>query len=454
MSSNSLNSVYKTGILAVEEASITADLTHADGTDVAVSCKVMTTSPFVVGNTYVIRDDTWTSSSGSGVPNAERVLLKAIDSDATAIPLADGIGYTYTATLQIAGFTTSGYTGSLKNDYTSASATILIPGVEMAIQSSDFNCRFKTLTDAPKIEMDDEASRFASGDEGREKSIPGARSGEINFVQNMAWAGNFTTVPVWGKIMRTCGHVIKKYAGTGVEFLPHVSGNEVTATIWILNPENGYDSKTTCYRYSGCHGGSGSSVGAAKIGDAYKLTVKYNGAYIGQTDFTVAQGRALTSADTNVAEILLSNTCVVPAIVNGVTTTKEVEISQFALDFGGVVNPFIDQSTTTGYAYYATQDRDPKLSINPYMTLKSVDDWDYIVTNATTGTVLIKSAITAPHITVEVPNAQLMSPAIASREGYINTNRTYRCLRNNLSTVVDSAIADGIMYSILVGTRS
>jgi hypothetical protein len=185
------------------------------------------------------------------------------------------------------------------------------------------------------------------------------------------------------------------------------------------------------------------------------LTGKYSAAYIGTQELAIATARAFTSNYTQVPEVLINNTVTVPAYINGISTVKAVEISQFNLDFGGIVNPFIDQSTTTGYAFYATQDRDPKLTINPYHVRKSLDDVDYVVSNMITGEVVIKSAPTSPHITIEIPNGQLLSPTIGSREGYVSTDRTYRALRNNLGNgPSDALIPDNVMYSVLIGSRS
>ena len=454
MSTNALNQVYKTAILAVEEAALTSLATAGD-TTVQVSLKTMTQTPFIAGDgrPYTIMDTSW-GAGANGLPNAERFVITSIDGT-TVTPIADGVGYTWVGVLHISADTTAGWTGGLAHTYALAnSPTVLCPGVEMAIQSADFNCRFKTLTDSPKIDFDDEASRFATGDEGRDFSIAGARSAEITFTEKLAWGGAANTMPVWAKIMRTMGHLPKKYTTTGIEFLPHTWANEITATIWVISPENGAAPSTTVYRYCGAHGGNGSSIGAGKIGDPYMLTGKYNAAFIGTTELTVAQTRALTSPETSMPEVLLSNLVTVPARVNGSTTSKEIEISQFTLDFGAVVNPFIDQASTTGYAYYVTSDRDPRFNCNPYYVRKSLDDVDYVVSNQVSGTVTVKSALTSPHITIEVPNAQLLSPALAAREGYINTNRVYRPLRNNLGTTTDSAIPDQTLYSILIGARA
>ena len=444
MSTPALNQVLKYGVLGIEEAPLVTSIT--DGTSIPVSCKVMTTTPFVVGQEYTIRDDSW-GAGANGLPNAERFVLSGIQ-NAVSPALTDGIGYYYDATL-IASSALSG------NYSTTLGASVYIPGVEMALQSSDFNCRFKTISDAPKIDPDDEASRIATGDEGRDVSIMGARSGEISFTEKMAWAGAVTTIPVWDKLMRTMGHLKKVYGSTGIEYIPTTYSNEITATIWLITAENGLSPSSICYRYRGCHGGAGSTIGAGKIGDPYMITGKYSGAYVGNTEFTLAQARAFTSNFTQIPEVMLNNTCTVPAWVNSAQVSKEIDISQWTLDFGGTVNPFIDQSTSTGNAYYSTSDRDPKLTVNPYHVKKSLEDTDYVISNMLTGEVLIKSALSSPHITITVPQAQLLQPTLGSREGYMSQERTYRCLRNNLGNgAIEATLPDGAMYGILIGARA
>jgi hypothetical protein len=451
MSTNALNQVYKTGILAVEELKIFVTANAGAGS-VQVSGYTMSNTPLVAGDNrpYVLIDQSF-AVGANGLPNAERVCINSI-SGASATPNADGIGYLYSATLLVSGYSTSGWGGGLENTYSVANnPTILCPGVEMAIQSSDFNCRFKTLSDAPKIDFDDEASRFATGDEGRDLSIAGARSSEVNFTEKLAWAGAVTTVPTYAKLMRTMGFLVKKYSTTGIGFIPSIFANEITATIWVLGPENGAAPSNTVYRYVGAHGGNASSISVGKVSDPWMLTGKFNAAYIGTMEIPLTAARSLTSPETTTPEVMTNNTVSVPAYVNGVMTTKNVEISQFSLDFGGVVNPFTDQNTSTGYAFYVTSDRDIKLTINPYHVRKSLDDIDYVATQMKTG--IIK--ITSTHMFIEVPNAQMLSPAQASREGYMNTNRTYRALRNNLGGgATEATMPDSAMCEIVIGARS
>jgi hypothetical protein len=521
MSTNALNIVYKTAIVALEQATVTSDLAIA-ATAIPVHCKVMTQTPFIIDRRpYVLMSDAW-EIGVNGLPNAERFTIQSISGE-TVTPLSDDIGYDYVATLNILAYDeTAGWSGGLKNAYKQVDKTVvLIPGVEMAIQSDDFNARFKTLTDAPKIDFDDESSKFATGDEGKDLSIAGARSSEINFTEKLAWAGDADSIPVWDKLLKSMGHLRKAHekgfaiipsnfaslnslisgsalssgdtfytedgsdtadaalaglkthplvAGdsflvgaygttyvaseiSGLEYLPIPYANELTATIWVITPENGMSPSSTVYRYIGAHGGNGSSISVGKVGDPYMLTGKYMAAYIGTMEISQAHNRVLTSSPTQVPEVMLSNLVTVPAYNQA--GSKTVEISQFNLDMGGVVNPFIDQSTGTGYAFYVTSDRDPKLTMNPYHVRKNLDDIDYIVTNMTTGPVIIQSAISNPHITIEIFRGQLLQPALGSREGYMSTDRTYRALRNNLGNGASEQYAPDItMYGILIGSRS
>ena len=604
MSTNALNQVYKTGLLKIEEAVVLSNVVQSD-LKVKISGVYMTGTPFVVGQSYIIYDRSWSGD----IPNAERIKVTALkdQSDSgsalTAAARSDGIGYNVTGYIYVVGWGPTGWnsTGVVNAAYTTVnSAAILTPGVEMAITNADMNCRFKTIVDAPKIDFDDESSRFATGDEGRDISIAGARSGEITFTQKLAWGGTTSAIPVWEKLLRSMGHWVRGYtsaisggvplqpsgyddiedlitsetlnpgnefytndgsdttddylagvkgsvlttgdtfivnagvkflgiatatntgisiaglitakslaagdklytldgtdtsdaaftaakalktsvaltvgdtfivnddlesviydpptvilASAGTEFFAHTWANEITATIWIITPENGASPVSTVYRYRGAHGGNGSSLGAGKIGDPYMLTAKYNAAYVSTMEIPFTYARVLTSPETSKPEVLINNTITVPAYISGSPTTKSIEISQFSLDFGGVVNPFIDQSASTGNFYFATQDRDPRFTCNPYMVRKNLDDIDTELTNMLSGKVILKSAATNPHITIEMPNAQQLNPAIASREGYVNTNRTYRPLRNDIGAgAIDTDMPDSVMYSILVGGRS
>lgn len=452
MSTPALNSAYQYAIMALEQAKVGTipDSTNfiqglivPGATTIPIVINAMTNTPFVAGNTYMVTDSS-NISSVSGQPNSEQIVVDFI-SDSTSISNPDGLGWLTHCTLHT--------TEEIVNNYiVDNKPVVLCPGVEMALQSTDFDCRFKTVTHTPKIDFDDESSRFATGDEGRDLSIAGARSGEINLTEKFSIGSTDPygiNPPKWDKAMISCGHVRNKYgSGIGYEYIPSIYANERTATIWIFAREDSVSQNGMIWRYCGCHGSY--SVGASKVGDVIMNTFKFNGAYVATAQIASKYFRVLTSPDTTIPEIMINNTVTVPAIVDDTITTKNVQISSWSLDSATTLNPLIDQGTTTGYSHFVGNDRDPKLTINPYHTSKNLDDLDTLVSTQVTGTCTIETNQT----TFEICNGQTLNPAIASREGYINTNRTIRALRNNLGDgATDTDLPDSCMYSVLIGMR-
>lgn len=497
-----LNSTYKYAILAIEKADVTSDLAIG-ATSIPFSGKFMSATPFVVGKEYQVMDDTW--SGDPAIPNCEIILVTSVSQ--AGVACSDGIGYDVTGTLTVSALVNA-------YDKDTQRARIMTPGVEVVPTSADFDCRFKTVSDTPKYEFDDEAARYASGDEGRMQSYAAAQTGEINFTQHVSWSGDVTIRPKYSKIMEICGHVVKNYSTKGIGFLPSNYANDITATVWVLTNDNSCSPKSMIHRYSGVHGGNGCTIGCTKVGDIYSLTMKISGKFVGTMDVknSTLNFREITAPDCVLPEKMLKNTLTVPmvrgklasgtfvsatALISGLgltigkmffasddawdttdgalATAKEssvnigdvfivtssstisfygntgtLQISQFSLDMGGVVNPVYDQGDESGILFYCTTDREPKVTINPYMLTKEDDDLDFLIKNSITGNLKIVSQ----HMTIEVPRAQLMSPAIANREGLQNTNRTYRCLRNDIGCgVTNEDIPAWAMYEILIGAR-
>lgn len=519
MATNALNATQKFAIMALEASYLTADADAGDST-LTITGNYVTATPFTVGGIYTIIDN----SAGSTNPllrNSERFMVTDI-SGLTATPIGGGIiGYTVAGTLGIlAESSYSGYILPLQRAYTMAlGAKILTPGVMAAVTLTDFNCRFKTISDNPKIEFDDEASRYATGDEGRVDSISGMQTCEISFEQKLGRSSNSnTTMPVWGKVMEACGHVVQQYAA-GIGFIPHSTANFITASIWVFYPDTQHSasSSVTIFRYSGAHGGNGCTIGASKIGDVYTMNIKMMARFSDSITNAYHPYATLSTTESK-PEVMLSNTCSVPSAIGlgvvansyaslaaivtafslGVGSTfyirtvgdttdnalvgvkgsalvvgdsfklltgstcsytgrvKTVSISSWSIDMGGTVNPVYNQAESTGISHYETTDRDPKVSINPYMVKKLEDDVFDVAKLGITGELKILSQSTGiPNVTLLVPRAQLMSPTMAAREGLLSTNRTYRCLRNNNGVDTSSSLLPAYaMYEILIGARA
>jgi hypothetical protein len=329
-----------------------------------------------------------------------------------------------------------------------AGASILTPGHEMVLTSADFNCRLRGISLTPKWDEDDANSKFATGDHGEDQSIAGARTGEISFSEKIAVPNysDLSAMPVYAKFLRGLGMEIVLYPTHGIEFMPMASADNTTMTLWFIYKENAALPRATAFCFAGCKGTG--DISAAGIGKPYMIMGKFSGKYTRTTDLTNAQILVLTAPETTLPEKMLSNNVAIS--FSGVTATN-LYISQFKLDLGNEVTGLINQGDSTGYDYFSVVTRKPRFTVDPIMKLKANDDFDSTVTNEVTGTIQVTSALASPHITINVPSAQLVSPAIAAREGYVSQNRTYRCLRNTgatLSLPVEAA------WSMLFGTRS
>jgi hypothetical protein len=265
--------------------------------------------------------------------------------------------------------------------------------------------------------------------------------------------GNVTSnnvTPVWAKFMRGCGHFVKTYTTKGIGFQPLASTDDVTMTIGVIQIQGGAAPKGLMMLFSGCKGDG--SIGAEGIGKPYTFQATFTGKYVSQTDVTNANLLTLTLPETALPEKMLSN--VVQTTVLSTSTILPVQISKWNLAFGNKTDFIDNQADATGYYFWERTSQDPKITLDPLLLQVSQEDLKNNIQNEQLVDIQIESALTAPHITIEVPNAQLMSPSYDARNNQVATSRTYRALRNNLgSGAAQSAIPDECMYEILIGSR-
>jgi hypothetical protein len=280
-------------------------------------------------------------------------------------------------------------------------------------------------------------------------------------------------VPTWNKFMRGTGHTVKIYSTKGAGFLPIRDADETTMTFWLCHVQGGAAPTALAYKFAGCFG-DGSIK--AEMTQAYKLIGKFQGKFTGTSDLTTAQISLLTAPDTNIPEKMLSNKVETisggyPTIASTGTTftgtALELRISSWELQFGNTISALPKQSDSTGHDYFMRVEQNPKLVIDPLQKVKAEEDVEGDVGNQVTKDILIQSALTAPHVSVECPVAQLTSyPGMADKNGFIVQNRTYGLKGNNITTSdattygavpsngIQPAIPDEVAYEILIGSRA
>jgi hypothetical protein len=302
-----------------------------------------------------------------------------------------------------------------------------VDGTYETIADADFNCRIRNIKITPNIEMDDEKSKFATGDHGEDTSIAGAQSADISFDIKCAWSGTAGTVPNWWKYALGCGLKNISYTTTGESLVARKETDVYPMSILVQDSERGSTPVTTLYKFAGAMGNmvlSAEGIGKPLMAKfAFKAKLE---------DIVDGTALALTSPDTTVAEKFLGATAKIG--------NTAVCLSSFSLDLGNEVSPVICQSETTGYKYFAVTKRAPRITLNPLAQKQATDDWLATVLASTTASIVIVTT----HYTIGIPNAQLVTNAIGAREGLVAWDRTYRALRRG-STALANELTNSAM---------
>jgi hypothetical protein len=313
-----------------------------------------------------------------------------------------------------------------------------VAGTAETLAAEDFNTRVFAPEVSPIFEVDDEGAKFATGDHGETTSIIGAQSGTITFTEKLAWGGAVTTIPNWFKWFNACGYETQTYTSTGIGLWPKKNIDCRTMTIGVYERDRCAGTGTV-YMFAGCIGTV--EFGCDGVGKPLSAKFTFTGKLVEIADVSAPAMSALllTSPDTELPDKLLNTT-----LTFGATSFK---ISSFKLTAGNAVTPIIDQSDTTGYLAYGISARKPRFSCNPLMQLLADDSVYSRLVNETTGAI----TLTMQNLIIKAPVAQLLSAAVANREGLVSWDQNYKLCRNGTS---DSDLDDECTHEILIGTKS
>jgi len=339
------------------------------------------------------------------------------------------------------------------SSYYSSNLRILAADLEsnqagIADPSADaFNVRVREPMITPIIEVDDEASKYATGDHGEDESIMGAQSATIEFSVKMSSCEVTTDNkhPAWWKFAQACGCAVKNYENDGGVIIgyalqPLKSKDVATMTIFVYDiPRTG--SKIARYKFTGCMGNM--TIGAEGVGKPWTANFSFTGKLAEVKDVTDTPELKIT--DKTVAEKMLNYELNFHGL--GLDTDKSQKISTFMLDAGNEISPLIDQADHTGYAYYAITKRSPRFSCDPLMNgsfEKLFESWR---DNKTFSVVMRQKDETG--FTLCIPKAQALTSAVASREGLINWDLNLKALRND----TDIPNYQEVTWELIVGKK-
>ena len=311
------------------------------------------------------------------------------------------------------------------------------------IEPDVMDIRFRNIEVSPTLPVDDENSNYGTGDHGEDESLSGAQSGTVSAMVKLAWSGTVTVEPKNWTALKPCGCDVVTYTTTGLGLVGRKSTDCTTYSVAVYDTELGATPVTTIYKFAGCVGNA--VIGADGIGAPWQAALSYQGKLYDVVDGTLL---ALSGNDTTVAETLINNSTTV------LGDSSNFLISSFSFDLGNVINPVFAQgdigsvtSYGTGFDKFVITERRPRLSINPLAVKQASVDWlDDFLTESTGAT-----TISGTNLELTLLKSQLISPAIANREGLVNWDYNLKALR--YGTASGQYVAEDT-WELLQGARA
>ena len=316
-------------------------------------------------------------------------------------------------------------------------------GVAVEPVTADFNERLIDPQLTLNTETDNDAAKYARGDHAEAESVYGARSGQVTFGIRLCYSGDDATPPSWSKYGQVCGVSEVLYALVGVGFQPLKAGDIKTMTFDFYQTGSGASPSAIRTRLAGCMGNA--VIGCDGIGKPWIMQVTLTGKLVGQTTVEYASIPIPDDMDQVHPEKFLNNSL----YIDGVAT----KISSWSLDIGNDVQPIIDQSDPTGYAYYVVVNRVPRFSCNPLVEALTVDDPIGDIVSGCTGLYAVDPIVLKSNrLRFKIPRAQMLPPSVANREGFNSWDKTYKCMNNGYTGVLgDTGLPAECTWEILQG---
>lgn len=316
-----------------------------------------------------------------------------------------------------------------------------VAGTAETFIATDYDVRFRELElSALTAEMDDEASKFATGDHTMDEAIPGLKKAEISLGVKLA-PGELTPGPSatagvsklpYGKMLETAG-LVGTYTGdlitTGsYTYVPGRAGDSITATVGIVDIESGSAPKGIQYKIAGAM--STLSIGCDGTGKPWMASFKYQGKIDSVTELSTIPVYSDDDGLQTLADKFLNTTVRITGVdrTTGLATGTPIEFctSSFNLDSGITLASIECQSDASGIAHETITERKPMITINP--RLLKISEWDFW--SELNDVTLYKVEVIGPSIQVTAPRCQLMSTAVSDSGGFFRNELSLRPLRN------------------------
>ena len=248
-----------------------------------------------------------------------------------------------------------------------------------------------------------EGARFAErpvirgGSIGKASPLFGGSLFSFQIEVEIKGSGAAGTAPEFGPLLRACGFLETIVASTSVTYTPRSSGHELVSIYWYLDGSR--------IRVIDCRGNVSFRGGTGEV-----VIATFN-----------MTGRKVTGDPTDVAQPTPTLDTTVPPTFLGANffnlDAYNPAFTEWTLDMQNGVNPAENANASDGYGEIRITERDPRGSINPEMTLVSVQDWLDDWEQGTTQDMNFQLGSAGNQFQFSLPIARYIEPSMDDRDG-------------------------------------
>lgn len=310
------------------------------------------------------------------------------------------------------------------------------PGTAVDLSAADMNNRIRELDFKVETQVDDENSKFLSGDlSGDDESIVGKSTGSASFKikltagESGGTVGAYTHKLTFSDYLQNAGLVEKKIdcvAGTQYGtwlFYPSVANSSKTMTIAVVDKDS---TKSTTIWNEIIGAISNVTIGADGVGAPWVASFEATGRV--DEIRSVATSAVPVFDDANIMRIVADKFLNTTIKITDLETSASVEFcaSKISLESGNEIAELECQATAAGILNNTITATNPKITIDPL--LKTLEEFNYWT--ALKNEKFYKIEIDSADIHIYIPRAQLNSSSVADSNGFMRNEMTFRPLRN------------------------
>ena len=290
-----------------------------------------------------------------------------------------------------------------------------VAGIAEILAATDYDLCATEVSYDPEVQM--YARKCAKGDYSHDVSIAGKRSCKVTFKVDFREGATIATAPNYFKCYKSCAVKETVYGATGIGLSTNADYSNVTATIEIVERDEGTAPSQVVVKVKGAMGNV--KTGFNSVGEPINAEFEFTGVLSSIEDRAFGSLLTPTAFDTNLPQAVLSAT---------VTAFGESQVTdKMTIDLGNDVQLFTDPSDASGYSYAHVVARRPVMEMDPDLDLIANKANYARWTGNTTGAL---SVMVGDNLELSAPTIQFQKTYTpGDREGHVTSESTFELQR-------------------------